>query len=763
MPKIGIVASSSPPLRAFGITCGIGSMLLGAQQAGFQVVGNVEWRKYYHYQDSEGRNTFTENFPGAFLRFSLKKLTREELESVRGVNLAMGHPECGAYSQLSSSNKNREEMRKSQSDIPLMWDIAAKIQPVFLVMDDLALSLVPFPMSEYARRLPDYDFFPELVSNWGYGNVQKQRNRFFMIAARKDQKFVFKPGEFQHDTSVKDVIGDLLGAEGQVANHDHHDQFSLCAKGLHLKYRGHRATWAELADYVNSVRPGQTIPYIKPDGSVGTRIGTYKGHWDGPGHVMTGGLSALHPLRGDPFSVRERARIQGFPDNFVFYGTVLEEDGSWNHDRNIHMVKQTGKAMPIQFNRYAAQQIAAHVSKQPFQSTGVRLQKPNPHVDQAKLWFCANVGYSDQEGACQACWLKKTCELRANKTRAGDVRKVFTLFSVGVPLAVKDTTTITKLPARPVSRQDSVSVKLSSSSRKNTQEHALEVVKLIRGVAPSDYHCGCRFCRVVIGELRRGDGSYYSRNDRRLYYSQEERASTKNGSGHIAKTPLHLARWAVQQYTKPGDWVLDPTAGAGTTLVEALTHGRNAVGVEIQTVNVIQANIAHAAQYAQTEVPEAVVRVIKGDARNLRSLLSSIKEKPQFSLVVNNPPYSGDESQKGCGQRGYEYDRSQDNLAFLGEGEEYYHFMQLIWAECVRHLKIGGWFVIGVKDQMRNRQPDGLHHKLCETVEKIPGIAFEGTAFLKHYPATLHLNTYGKRYGIEPPLYQTINVFRKEN
>ena len=38
----------------------------------------------------------------------------------------------------------------------------------------------------------------------------------------------------------------------------------------------------------------------------------------------------------------------------------------------------------------------------------------------------------------------------------------------------------------------------------------------------------------------------------------------------------------MRRYTRPGDWVLDPFAGSGTTLIEARRLGRNALGVELQ-------------------------------------------------------------------------------------------------------------------------------------------------------------------------------------
>src|SRR6266508_367036 len=45
-----------------------------------------------------------------------------------------------------------------------------------------------------------------------------------------------------------------------------------------------------------------------------------------------------------------------------------------------------------------------------------------------------------------------------------------------------------------------------------------------------------------------------------------------------------IARAAISAYTSPGDLVLDPVCGVGTTLVEAIHLGRHAVGVECEPV-----------------------------------------------------------------------------------------------------------------------------------------------------------------------------------
>lgn len=53
--------------------------------------------------------------------------------------------------------------------------------------------------------------------------------------------------------------------------------------------------------------------------------------------------------------------------------------------------------------------------------------------------------------------------------------------------------------------------------------------------------------------------------------------------------PSALPRRFIKQHTRPGDWVVDPFCGAGTTLVEALALGRPAVGVDVDETAARQA------------------------------------------------------------------------------------------------------------------------------------------------------------------------------
>jgi DNA methylase len=59
---------------------------------------------------------------------------------------------------------------------------------------------------------------------------------------------------------------------------------------------------------------------------------------------------------------------------------------------------------------------------------------------------------------------------------------------------------------------------------------------------------------------------------------------THNFYKYPARFSPAFARAAIGAFTRPGGLILDPYVGGGTTLVEALATGRNAVGVDISTL-----------------------------------------------------------------------------------------------------------------------------------------------------------------------------------
>jgi site-specific DNA-methyltransferase (adenine-specific)/site-specific DNA-methyltransferase (cytosine-N4-specific) len=58
-------------------------------------------------------------------------------------------------------------------------------------------------------------------------------------------------------------------------------------------------------------------------------------------------------------------------------------------------------------------------------------------------------------------------------------------------------------------------------------------------------------------------------------------ATECNNKQHSAAFPEELPEWFIKLFTQPGDTVLDPFMGSGTTMVVAKRMGRHSIGIEI--------------------------------------------------------------------------------------------------------------------------------------------------------------------------------------
>jgi len=112
--------------------------------------------------------------------------------------------------------------------------------------------------------------------------------------------------------------------------------------------------WKNIPEYI----PSQRLVQIRKNGGRTTYYGRLE--WDKPAYTITthfnrlGNSSNLHPEQQRMISIREGARLQSFPDNYIFWGTKTSQ------------YKQIGNAVPPLLARAIAENLAIHLENKTF-------------------------------------------------------------------------------------------------------------------------------------------------------------------------------------------------------------------------------------------------------------------------------------------------------------------------------------------------------------------------------------------------------------
>lgn len=94
----------------------------------------------------------------------------------------------------------------------------------------------------------------------------------------------------------------------------------------------------------------------------------------------------------------------------------------------------------------------------------------------------------------------------------------------------------------------------------------------------------------------------------------------------------------ILRYTKKGDWVLDPFAGSGTTLIECRRLGRNGIGVELNSEITEKARELIGLEQNRHS---AISEIITGDSRtNAAEQALTEHGVAKVQLVIMHPPYA---------------------------------------------------------------------------------------------------------------------------
>jgi len=204
-------------------------------------------------------------------------------------------------------------------------------------------------------------------------------------------------------------------------------------------------------------------------------------------------------------------------------------------------------------------------------------------------------------------------------------------------------------------------------------------------------------------------------------------------TAHPAKMLPAIARHAIGAYSHPGDLVLDPMCGIGTTLVEAMHLDRDAIGVELEPrwADLARANTAHARTHGAT----GTAQVVTGDARQLPSLLDA-ELVGRVALVLTSPPYGSSihgqvTARPGRGVAKYDNTYSPDpaNLGRVNQAALLDALGEIL-AGCQSLLRPGGLVVLTARPYRQREQLIDLPGQLSRVAEATGLILYERNAAL---------------------------------
>lgn len=101
----------------------------------------------------------------------------------------------------------------------------------------------------------------------------------------------------------------------------------------------------------------------------------------------------------------------------------------------------------------------------------------------------------------------------------------------------------------------------------------------------------------------------------RKYIGRQVSYYTHGIHRYPAKFIPQVPRFCMERYSKPGDTILDPFMGSGTTLLEAMLMGRNSYGIDIHPLArlITKVKIAHMLPHELKDTAESLVEAIEND------------------------------------------------------------------------------------------------------------------------------------------------------
>lgn len=342
------INKKSDKYKVIDLFSGAGGFLLGFEKENYEIVLSTDFDK----NCEEVHRLNRPNIP--FIRNDIRELTNEHIDELlkgQEIDVLIGGPPCQGFSTIGnriSSDEERRTKYDARNDLFKEYvRILKHVKPKAFVMENVKGLMTRdggtiFEEIKKTFTETGYDFHYTVLNAADYG-IPQFRERVFFYGTRINIPLV--PPIATHGenklpyTIVLDAIGDLAEKSTEEANNHvplKHGEINI--RRYQLIPEGGRL-------------PEDKLPpelYRKNFGNTFKRLDRNK-----PSLTMVPGHNAfpIHPWLNRSLTVREAARIQTFPDNYIFCGP---------RDKQC---MQVGNAVPVELASAWAKQIREVLDK----------------------------------------------------------------------------------------------------------------------------------------------------------------------------------------------------------------------------------------------------------------------------------------------------------------------------------------------------------------------------------------------------------------
>lgn len=345
------------------VYAGAGGLSLGAKWASFKTELAID-------VDPVLTSSFTTNFSDTRLLLrDATSLTAADIANLlpRGVDGVVGGPPCQPFSE-NGAHKEDDPRRNLVGEF---FRIVSAVRPAFFVMENVRG--LGFPLNRsvldaaLGRLSGSWNIVEALVDASMFG-APTRRRRLFVFGFDGSKMGTLTLAEICRTeptrNTIHDALADLVGAD-QVAPDEWRYAASASLSDYAQRLRSPSGTFTGHRPTAHSEEVTRRFASI-PSGGWDV-IGKHpRLAWDGlcPSLLAGTGMDRgahqsvrpIHPTEARVITVREAARIQGFPDEFVFHPTV------WHSFRMIGNSVCPIVAKTVLTNILSAMELPSHIA-----------------------------------------------------------------------------------------------------------------------------------------------------------------------------------------------------------------------------------------------------------------------------------------------------------------------------------------------------------------------------------------------------------------